>query len=158
MNDCINFSGNKKQQKFENLKWVVVIPAYNEELTIGTMIKEIIPLKPTQLIVVNDCSSDNTANILDQYAITTIHNHNNSGKAASLWKGFEKAIEIGADIVITLDGDGQHAPKDIPKVFRFGGVLYSYYILIILIIERVCLFPANRFLQNSPTNLRYRTI
>ncbi|MFK5984971.1 MAG: glycosyltransferase family 2 protein [Pseudomonadota bacterium] len=103
---------------YQHLHWAVVIPAFNEELTIKVLIEEIIALNPKQLIVVNDCSSDKTANILQQLPVTCINNENNLGKAASLWIGFEKAIAMGADMVITLDGDGQHDPRDIPRLLQ----------------------------------------
>jgi glycosyltransferase involved in cell wall biosynthesis len=100
----------------ENLKWAVVIPAYNEALTIKALIAEVLLQKPNRLIVVNDCSSDDTLAILKTLPLTLISNATNIGKALTLWKGFDKAIEMGVDIIITLDGDGQHDPNDIPQL------------------------------------------
>jgi len=101
-----------------NLKWAVLIPAYNEELTIRSLLERVLQHKPTQLIVVNDGSTDKTADRLIELPITIIHNRQNLGKGASLWKGFEQAITSGMDAVITMDGDGQHDPDDIPKLLQ----------------------------------------
>ncbi len=100
------------------LKWLVLIPAYNEALTIKPLIESILALEPTQLIVVNDCSTDNTAQLLSHFPITVLHNHKNLGKAASLWKGFSQALAMNMDVVISLDGDGQHDPYDIPRLLQ----------------------------------------
>jgi len=101
-----------------DLKWAVLIPAYNEALTISPLITEILLYKPTELIVVNDCSIDQTAELLTEFEIIVLQNNSNMGKAASLWKGFDKAIELGMEIVITLDGDAQHDPRDIPRLLN----------------------------------------
>ncbi len=101
---------------YGELKWAVLIPAYNEALTISPLVREILLYKPTQFIVVDDCSIDNTAELLNEFDISLLHNDKNLGKAASLWKGFDKAIEMGMDLVITLDGDAQHDPQDIPRL------------------------------------------
>jgi len=100
------------------LKWLVLIPAYNEALTIKPLIESILALQPTQLIVVNDCSNDNTAQLLSHFPITVLHNRKNLGKAASLWKGFNQAFAMNMDVVISLDGDGQHDPYDIPRLLQ----------------------------------------
>ncbi len=102
----------------QHLKWAVLVPAYNESLTIFPLINNILEFQPTQLIVVNDCSTDNTAELIKKLPITLINNPKNLGKAGSLWIGFEKAIDLDLDIVITIDGDGQHDPKDISKLIE----------------------------------------
>ncbi len=107
-----------KNNDHKTLKWAVLIPAYNEELTIKPLIEEILTLQPSQLIVVNDCSSDHTAELIDKLPIIALHNSNNLGKATSLWRGFDKAIELNVDVIITLDGDSQHDPKDIPRLLE----------------------------------------
>jgi len=100
----------------QDIKWAVLIPAYNEALTIRSLVSEVLLCKPTELIVVNDCSTDKTAELLAGSDITLLHNNENSGKAASLWKGFDHAMAMGMDVVITLDGDAQHDPQDIPRL------------------------------------------
>jgi len=109
------------------LNYMVLIPAYNEEATIQALIDSILVHPPKQLLIVNDASSDNTARIINSIvntwteknaSIQVLHNTKNSGKAACLWRGFEQAIEQNFDAVITMDGDGQHRAEDIPALLQ----------------------------------------
>ncbi len=92
----------------------VVIPAYNAEKTIGTIIEQLINygFKPKNIIVVDDGSKDNTYSIAMHYDIELIRNHNNMGKGAALDNGFNKAMSLGLKKVFTLDADGQHQVSD----------------------------------------------
>ncbi|MFX0069196.1 MAG: glycosyltransferase family 2 protein [Candidatus Hodarchaeota archaeon] len=94
-----------------------IIPAYNEEASIGSLIKET-GKYVDQIIVVDDGSLDATArNALKAGAIVISH-PNNRGKGEALKTGFIKAISLDADVVITLDGDGQHSPTEILKFLK----------------------------------------
>jgi len=95
------------------IKVAVVIPAYNEEATIGDVAARALQYCE-QVIVVNDCSSDSTAEQLEGIPVTVLKNPYNLGKGKSIRLGAEQAMLMGADAVITLDGDGQHRPEDIP--------------------------------------------
>jgi glycosyltransferase involved in cell wall biosynthesis len=96
-----------------NMKTVAVIPAYNEAATIrGVASRTLQVLR--DVIVVDDGSTDDTAAQTAGLAVTLISNFQNLGKGASLWRGFALALAEGADAVITLDGDAQHRPEDIP--------------------------------------------
>jgi len=97
------------------MKIVAVIPAYNEAATIREVAIRTLRLVP-EVIVVNDGSTDATAAALEGLHVTVISNPVNYGKGASLWRGFALALADGADAVITLDGDAQHAPEDIPRL------------------------------------------
>jgi glycosyltransferase involved in cell wall biosynthesis len=68
------------------------------------------------VIVVDDGSTDGTAEALVGLPVALLRNSTNCGKAASLWRGFQHALAAGASGVVTLDGDGQHAPEDIPRL------------------------------------------
>ena len=105
-------------KSYKDLRWAVLVPAYNESLTILLLLNNILEFKPTQLIVVNDASIDNTVEIIDMLPIVLLNNVKNTGKAGSLWKGFEKAIDLNMDVVITIDGDGQHDPGNIPELIE----------------------------------------
>ncbi len=97
------------------MKTAVLIPAYNEAATI----RDVVSRARAQLdyvIVVDDGSSDRTAAQLAGLDITLLRNTQNMGKAASLWRGLQHALELGFEAVVTLDGDGQHRPEDIPRV------------------------------------------
>lgn len=93
----------------------VVIPAYNEAATIREVASRAIR-QIANVIIVNDGSTDGTAEALIGLPLTLLRNPTNCGKAASLWRGFQEALAAGASGVVTLDGDGQHAPEDIPRL------------------------------------------
>lgn len=96
----------------------IIIPAYNEELTIEKVVLDSL-LFSSFVIVVNDASIDNTADIVKNTNAILINQAINLGKAKALQAGFEKALSLNVEFVITLDGDAQHNPKDIPKVLHY---------------------------------------
>ena len=101
---------------------MVVIPAYNEEATILPLIERVLEQNPNRLLVINDASNDKTADLLqsleENQSLQIIHNSRNLGKAGSLWRGFDQAIAQKMDVVITIDGDGQHRPEDMPALLE----------------------------------------
>jgi len=98
------------------VKYVVVIPAYNEGATIRSLVERCLLLVP-DVIVVDDGSTDNTCDALAGLDVTLLKNKVNLGKAGSLLHGIQHACnQFAADVAITLDGDGQHRPEDIPML------------------------------------------
>lgn len=97
------------------MKVAVVIPAYNEARTIAEVARRA-RQHCDQVFVVDDGSQDGTADAVADLEITLLRNPHNLGKAGTLWNGMQAALALGADAVITLDGDGQHRPEDIPRV------------------------------------------
>lgn len=95
----------------------VVIPAYNEAATIADIVRRARRQAPW-VIVVDDGSSDDTAVRADAADAVVLRQPVNQGKGASLWRGMQHALTEGADAVITLDGDGQHCPEDLPKLLE----------------------------------------
>ncbi|HVF63696.1 MAG TPA: glycosyltransferase family 2 protein [Casimicrobiaceae bacterium] len=95
----------------------VVIPAYNEAATIRDVVERTLNVMPS-VVVVDDGSVDGTRDALAGLPVTVIVNERNQGKAHSLWRGARVAIEGGATSIVTLDGDGQHHPEDLPKILR----------------------------------------
>ena len=93
--------------------YAVVIPAYNEARTIRDVAQRALA-QCALVIVVDDGSRDGTAAALDGLPVVVLRNDGNRGKAASLRNGADEAIRRGAAAIITLDGDGQHCPEDIP--------------------------------------------
>ena len=92
----------------------VVIPAYNE----GATVRDVAARTRrycSHVIVVDDGSTDGTADVLAGLDVMLLRNEQNRGKADSLWRGFDEALTQGASAVITLDADGQHAPEEIPS-------------------------------------------
>jgi glycosyltransferase involved in cell wall biosynthesis len=91
------------------MKHLVIVPALNEEITIGRVIEEIkddIPF--SDILVVNDGSTDRTGAIALQKGATVINHPFNLGYGAALQTGFRFAEMKGYDYVITMDADGQH--------------------------------------------------
>ena len=93
----------------------MVIPAYNEAGTIREIARRALDCNPW-LIVIDDGSTDGTAEVLSGLPLALVRNPENRGKGASLGRGIRQALEQGADAVVTLDGDGQHVPEDIPRL------------------------------------------
>lgn len=97
------------------VRTVVVIPAYNEAGSIRALAERALKILP-DIVVVDDGSTDSTSEQLVGLPVVVLRHQRNLGKAASLWNGFEHALAKGAQYVVTLDGDGQHQPEDIPRL------------------------------------------
>lgn len=89
----------------------IAIPAYQEETTIRAIVDAALR-ETSNVIVVNDGSTDGTLEKLKGLPVSLLSHETNRGKAASLQAAFSHALERGAVGVITLDGDGQHDPED----------------------------------------------
>lgn len=92
-----------------------VIPAFNEAGTIRDVAARTLR-HVSDVVVVDDGSTDGTGAALAGLPVTLIRNENNRGKAFSLAKGAGHAIAHGAEAILTLDADGQHRPGDIPRL------------------------------------------
>jgi len=92
-----------------------VIPAYNEELSIGSVVISTNKYVD-HTIVVDDGSSDNTAEIAAKAGAEVINHIQNMGKGAALKTGFDAVKDT--DIIVTIDSDGQHNPDEIPKLVK----------------------------------------
>lgn len=96
------------------LNFCVIIPTYNNYKTLARVLDSVLEYTPN-VIVVNDGSTDSTAEILKNYSnFTQIHHPKNAGKGIALQNGFKKALELNFDYAITIDSDGQHFASDIP--------------------------------------------
>jgi len=94
---------------------VVVIPAYNEERFIGSVVLKVLQFVET-VIVVDDGSTDSTREIAQAAGAVVIVHDQNSGKGRALNTGFSKAREYDPEVVVTLDGDWQHMPEQIEQI------------------------------------------
>lgn len=132
------------------MRIAVVIPAYNEETTIRKVVVGALEYCD-QVYVVDDGSSDATASTISDLPITLLVNDDNSGKGASLWRGMQAALKDSADAIITLDADGQHLPKDIPRFTE----AWKEQLTTIQIGSRLAdkaSFPARRYYANKVAN------
>ncbi len=102
---------------------VVQIPAYNEEASLAKVIAEIprsIPgIKEIKILVIDDGSKDKTSEVAKKAgADVVIRNIKNQGLAYTFQRGLQKAIEMGADIIVNTDADFQYNQQEIPRLLR----------------------------------------
>ena len=96
---------------------LIIIPAYNEEPSLGTMLGEIRQFLPgVDVVVVNDCSLDRTAAVARRHGAAVLDLPCNLGVGGAMQAGFRYAFERGYRFAIRCDGDGQHPPEEIPKL------------------------------------------
>jgi glycosyltransferase involved in cell wall biosynthesis len=94
-----------------------VIPAYNEGATIRDVAQRALAQMPL-VIVIDDGSNDATVAALEGLPVVLLRNESNCGKACSMRRGADEAVRRGASAIVTLDGDGQHCPEDIPRLLE----------------------------------------
>jgi glycosyltransferase involved in cell wall biosynthesis len=94
---------------------VVGIPCYNEEVAIGSIVLRALG-HADKVVVLDDGSTDRTAEIARLAGASVLAHNVNEGKGAAFRDLFAYAVQIEADILVVLDGDGQHDPDDIPRL------------------------------------------
>ncbi|HEX6833235.1 MAG TPA: glycosyltransferase family 2 protein [Rudaea sp.] len=105
-----------------------MIPALNEERTIRRVVQDALAFCQP-VIVVDDGSSDGTAAALADLPIERIRHDQPMGKARALRDGFQRALDLGCTGVLTMDGDGQHAAADLPRLLA-AAAKYPNHIVI----------------------------
>jgi glycosyltransferase involved in cell wall biosynthesis len=106
------------KQKFKRLRACVLIPTYNNVTTLANVIKDVAAYTD-DIIVVNDGSTDGSKKIIDSlHFVQCLSYHKNRGKGWAMRKGFEFALQKGYEFAITIDSDGQHFAKDLPKFIQ----------------------------------------
>ena len=98
---------------------LILIPALNEEGSVGGVINEVRASMPgTPVLVVDDCSSDSTVTTAREAGAEILALPHHLGLGGAVQAGYKLAFELGFDYVIRVDGDGQHDPRDIPKILE----------------------------------------
>ncbi len=96
-------------------KWIAALPVFNEEKYVDSVLAEVTKYAD-HVLVVNDGSSDGTAGELEKWpSVHVAHHTTNLGYGAALKTAFKFAIDNGYEFLITLDCDGQHQPKRLPR-------------------------------------------
>jgi glycosyltransferase involved in cell wall biosynthesis len=98
-------------------KALILIPAYNAAASVGEVVRQCVEFS-RDILVVDDGSRDATAANAASAGARVVSHSRNRGKGAALKTGFAWAMEHGYDVVITIDADGQHLPREIPKFLR----------------------------------------
>ncbi len=102
------------RDKFDELHLCVIIPTFNNAKTLGRIITNVLEYT-SNILIVNDGSTDNTEIVLKSFpSLTILTISKNEGKGNALRKGFNKALSMGFKYSITIDSDGQHFATDIP--------------------------------------------
>jgi len=127
-----------------NVKITVGIPAYNEEKNIASIIENLSEISDT-IIVCNDGSTDKTGKIAEKMGAIVINHERNLGYGAAIRTLFLKARELGSDVLVTLDSDGQHRIEDVMPVAEP------------IIKNQADMVIGSRFLEGNPKNIpKYR--
>ena len=105
------------------MKLVVTVPAYNEEKTIADVIaeipREVEGIEAVEVLVIDDGSTDDTiSRARDAGADNILSHRKNEGLGITFKDGLEAALEMGADIIVNIDGDGQYNAKEIPALAK----------------------------------------
>ena len=103
---------------FPTLQTFIVVPAYHEAAVIQSVIAEIRAAGYDNIVVVDDGSQDDTYKSARATGVTTLRHRLNRGKGAATKTGIEAAKLLGADIIVTMDADGQHDPGDIARLIE----------------------------------------
>ena len=99
------------------MKICCVIPAYNESKNITQVIEKVIPLVD-EIIVVDDCSGDNTYKLAKTTGVVALRHPINRGQGAALQTGDEYALASGADVVVHFDADDQFKAEEISSLIK----------------------------------------
>ena len=98
---------------YKNTAIHVVIPAYNEEPFIGQVLSSL-PGYVDKIIVVDDCSTDNTFRVASASLdprVAVLKTPHNGGIGEAMCLGYHKALDLGGEVIVKMDGDGQMAPE-----------------------------------------------
>jgi len=101
-------------------KVLIIIPAYNEEKSIGNVLDGILQLRDSMsdpdILVMDDGSKDATARVALSKHVNVIKHAENHGEEGAIQTGFDYAMRHNYDYVVKLDADGQHEPSEISKI------------------------------------------
>jgi glycosyltransferase involved in cell wall biosynthesis len=96
---------------------LVIVPAYNEQGAVGEVVHELEQHVPgVPVLVIDDCSLDATVDVARAAGAHVLSLPHHLGLGGAVQAGYKLAFELGFEYVIRVDGDGQHDPRDIPRI------------------------------------------
>ncbi len=102
------------------MKLAIILPAFNEASIIGSVLDavptSILGIDRVMTLVIDDGSTDNTAEVAEQHGAMVVRHRMNRGVGVATKTGIQQAKKLRADIAVTIDSDGQHNPADLPAV------------------------------------------
>lgn len=119
---------NLRDNRVKDKKIVVLIPAFNEAKKIGEVIsavpRKVNDVGSCEVLVIDDHSSDDTSEVAKEAGAEHVYRQKqNVGLGRNFKRGIEIALNLGAEIIVNVDGDGQFNPEDIPELVR--PILYN---------------------------------
>ncbi|MDH5673268.1 MAG: glycosyltransferase family 2 protein [Myxococcales bacterium] len=111
----------RERERLQGTQILVAMPALNEGENIGPVLQrmpEAIEGRKVGVVVIDDGSDDNTAEIVERAGYSAFSNPMRRGQGAALRLAYDIATHIGAEVVVTLDADGQHRPEEIENVVK----------------------------------------
>jgi glycosyltransferase involved in cell wall biosynthesis len=111
-------AGSAENQR-RRLRSLAIVPAHNEEASLGALLAEIRAAEPElEIVVINDASTDSTAQIAAAAGVAVVNLPFNVGIGGTVQTGYQYALERGFELAIQVDGDGQHDPREIGQVLE----------------------------------------
>jgi hypothetical protein len=113
--------GSRQRGGSDNRKLAVVVPALNEESSLPAVLKDVadeIEGLKTEIIVVSDGSTDTTEKVAEEFGALVVRRDLRRGQGAAVRLGYRMALVRGADVVATVDADGQYDPLELPQLVR----------------------------------------
>jgi len=96
---------------------LVIVPAFNEQDAVGEVVRELVRIVPgVPVLVIDDCSGDATVQVARAAGARVLALPHHLGLGGAVQAGYKLAYELGFEYVIRVDGDGQHDPRDIPRI------------------------------------------
>jgi len=115
-------SADSKSDERPAARLVVMLPALNEEATIASVLgripRQIEGVSDVRLLVIDDGSTDRTAELARRSGAVVVSHPQNFGVGAAFSTGIERALAMGADVIVNMDADGQFQPEDIPTLIH----------------------------------------
>jgi glycosyltransferase involved in cell wall biosynthesis len=101
------------------LRSIAIVPAHNEEASLGSLLAELRIAEPDlAVVVINDGSTDATARVAENAGVPVVNLPFNVGIGGTVQTGYQYALEHGYEVAIQVDGDGQHDPTEIARVLE----------------------------------------